>query len=186
MIDRYRIEGHAIVSADDRIADSTGNTPHELDNEADWLRFQSALDEAAVVVLGRLSHAANRNTRGRNRLVISSAASGIERLEEAWWWNPAEASINEVLAKAAPGGGIVAVPGGRLVFDLFRSHGFDAFHLARANKVRLPGGVPIFSAIADGVTAEDILSGDGLVPGPVEVIDGDADVTLVTWRQREA
>jgi hypothetical protein len=184
MIPGYRIEGHAIVSADDRIADPEGNTPPELSNEADWLRFQRALDAAAVVVVGRLSHHANPNTRRRNRLVVSSSATGCERRADAWWWNPAGTPFAEALRLAAPGGGIVAVPGGRLIFDLFRTIGFDAFHLARCGDVRIPGGVPLFSAIDVGVPADAVLAADGLVAGTPEVLDPIANVTLVVW-QRE-
>jgi hypothetical protein len=180
----YRIEGHAIVSADDRIAGADGDTPPELNNDADWLRFQRALDAAAVVVLGRLSHAANPNTARRNRLVVSSSAKGVERRSDGWWWNPAEAPFTVALKAAAPGGGIVAVPGGHLIFDLFLGTGFDAFHLARSANVRIPDGVPLFSAIADGRSAEEVLAGAGLVAGPPEMLDDAANVTLVTWRRR--
>jgi hypothetical protein len=183
MIHGYRIEGHAIVSADDRIADPDGNTPPELSNEADWMRFQRALGEAAVVVLGRLSHDANPNTRRRNRLVVSSSATGCERRSDAWWWNPAGTPFPDALRLAAPGGGIVAVPGGRLIFDLFRMIGFDAFHLARCAEVRIPGGVPLFSAIDVGVPADAVLASDGLVAGTPEVLDAIANVTLVVWKR---
>lgn len=179
----YRIEGHAIVSADDRIATAEGETPASLSNEADWLRFQAALDESTVVVLGRLSHEANPNTARRNRLVVSTAASGVERRSDGWWWNPAEAPLPVALKSAAPDGGIVAVPGGHLIFDLFLKIGFDAFHLARATQVRIPGGVPLFSAIEPGRHAEDVLAGAGLAAGPVETLDEAAGVTLVIWRR---
>lgn len=179
----YRIEGHAIVSDDDRIAAADGATPPALRNDADWTRFQNALDAAAVTVLGRRGHEANANPKRRNRLVLSSSAKGIERRADAWWWNPAEAPLTDALRRAAPGGGIVAVPGGRPVFDLFLAAGFDAFHLARANGVRIPGGIPLFSAIESGHTAEDVLLGAGLAPGPNEVLDAEARVTLTVWRR---
>jgi hypothetical protein len=186
MIGNYRIEGHAIVSGDDRIAAPDGETPPELSNEADWLRFQRALDEAAVVVVGRLSHEANPNVRRRNRLIVSSSVSGIERRSDGWWWNPKALPLVDALAKAAPDGGVVAVPGGRLIFDLFRSFGFDAFHLARCEKVLLPGGVPLFSAVDAGMTAAAVLTSDGLVAGPCEILDPKANVSLVVWRRPEA
>jgi hypothetical protein len=180
---KYRIEGHAIVSVDDRIATPDGETPAALSNEADWLRFQAALDESAVVVLGRLSHEANPNTARRNRLIVSTAAGGVERRSDGWWWNPAEAPLPVALKSAAPNGGIVAVPGGRLIFDLILKIGFDAFHLARATQVRIPDGVPLFSAIGPRRNAEDVLTGAGLVAGPVETLDETAGVTLVIWRR---
>ncbi|MEJ0011521.1 MAG: hypothetical protein WDM94_02635 [Bauldia sp.] len=182
----YRIEGHAIVSADGCIAGADGNTPASLNNEADWLRFQAALDMAAVVVVGRYSHEVNPNTMRRNRLVISSSAHGVERRADAWWWNPSQASLSAALHSAAPRGGIVAVPGGREVFDLFLASGYDAFHLARVAGVTLPGGVPLFTALGNGQTPETLLAAAGLESGPAETLDAAAGVTLVTWRRAAA
>jgi len=175
--------GHAIVSADDRIADRTGATPASLRNDADWARFQAALDRAAVTVLGRLGHEANPNLKGRNRLVLSSSARGIERRPEAWWWNPAEATLAEALAMAAPRGGIVAVPGGRRVFDRFLAVGYDAFDLARVAGVFLPDGILIFSAIREGQTAEAALAANGLRPEPPTMLDEAAGVALTVWQR---
>ncbi len=178
---RYVLHGHAIVSADGRIADASGRTPPSLRVEADWVRFQAALDRAAVTVLGRLGHEANPNVRGRNRLVLSASVRGVARRDGAWWWNPAEASLADALAAAAPAGGIVAVPGGRRVFDLFLEVGYDAFDLARAGDVFLPDGVPLFSAIADGETADAVLASRGLVADPPVVLD--PRVSLTRWRK---
>ena len=177
----YRIEGHAIVSDDERIAGPDGRTPPALSNEADWLRFQVALDAAAVVLLGRRSHEANPNQARRNRVVVSSSAAGIERRGDAWWWNPAEAPLTGALKTAAPEGGIVAVSGGHLVFDLLLATGFDAFHLARVGGMLIPGGVPLFSAIEGGRIAAEVFAGNGLRAGPTEILDERADVTLTTW-----
>jgi hypothetical protein len=184
MIGPWRIHGHAIVSADDRIAGPDGLTPPQLRNEADWRRFQQALDVAAVTALGRLGHEANPNARGRNRLVLSSSAAGVERRVDGWWWNPAEAPLEEALRQAAPGGGIVAVPGGRRVFDLFLGLGFDEFHLARAESVRLPGGIPILSDVAEGRPATLLLVAHGLVADKTEAIDSTGNVTLTRWHRR--
>ena len=179
----YKIHGHAIVSADDRIADADGRVPAALHNDADWQRFQAALDAAAVTVLGRHGHERNPNPLGRNRLVLSSSAIGIERRNDAWWWNPAKASLKEALAKVAHGGGIIAVVGGRHVFDLFLAVGFDQFDLARAARVKIPGGIPIFSAILAGRSAEEVLAGNGLSTGDAESLDRAAGVTLSVWRR---
>ena len=181
MIGRWWIEGHAIVSADDRIAGPDGLTPPSLRNDADWARFQSALDAAAVTVLGRLAHEANPNAKGRNRLVLSSSARGVERRADAWWWNPAEASPEAALDEAAPAGGTVVVPGGRRVFDLFLAIGYDAFDLARAEAVRIPGGIPIFSSVTGGSTAAAVLAAAGLVADKPQVIDSDARISLTQW-----
>ncbi len=110
--------------------------------------------------------------------------SGVERRADAWWWNPADAPLEDALHRAAPGGGIVAVPGGRRVFDLFLALGFDEFHLARAETVRIPGGIPIFSSLADGRPAEAVLAAHGLLADETEVLDSTAHVTLARWRCR--
>ena len=108
MIGAFRIEGHAIVSADDRIADAGGAMPPALHNEADWRNFQAALRVAAVVVLGRRSHELSPNPAKHRRLVMSSSVPGIERRPDAWWWNPAGIPTAEALANVAPGGGVAA------------------------------------------------------------------------------
>jgi hypothetical protein len=183
VIDGYSIEGHAIVSADDRIADASGQTPAVLRNEADWQRFQAALDRAVVTALGRLAHEANPNHKGRNRMVLSASARGIERRDDAWWWNPAEVDLAEALAVAAPVAGTIAVPGGRRVFDLFLSIGFDAFYLARVPTAKLPDGIPIFSEVTAERGADDVLASHGLVAGKQEILDPAAGVELVSWRR---
>jgi hypothetical protein len=179
----YQIEGHAIISVDGRIAGKDGRTPPALRNEADWLRFQAALDAAALVVLGRIGHEHNPNTARRNRMVVSSTAKAIERRADAWWWNPAETSLADALRVAAPQGGVVAVPGGRRVFDLFLGIGYDAFHLARVAGVKIAKGIPVFSGVDSDMLPEEILVGAGLVPDPPEVLDRNKGVTLVTWRR---
>lgn len=179
---RYRIEGHAIISADDMIADASGAMPKTLRNPADWARFQAALDRAVVVVLGRHSHEATPNPRRRNRLVMTRSVAGLERRPDGWWWNPEGVDIAEALAMVAPAGGNVAVPGGREVFDFFLGAGFDAFHLARIAGVMLPGGVPAFSACADGTSADAVLAARGMIAGETETLDAEAGVTLTAWR----
>ncbi len=182
----YQIHGHAIVSADDRIADRNGVTPPSLRNERDWARFQASLDLAAVTVLGRLGHEANPNLKGRNRLVLSSSVRGIERRADAVWWNPAEALFDDALALAAPFGGVVAVPGGRRVFDFFLSRGFDEFHLSRATRVTIPDGIPIFTDVSAGRSAAELLAAHGLVADPVEMLDPVAAVDFTRWRLSRA
>jgi len=182
----YAIHGHAIVSSDDRIADADGRTPPSLRNEADWRRFQAALDQAVVTVLGRLGHEANPNAKGRNRLVLSSSARGLERHAGAWWWNPADVTLAEALLRASPAGGIVAVPGGMRVFDWFLAAGYDAFHLARAGRVKLPDGIPVFTAVRDGSSADRVLAAHGLRPEDTAMLDADAGVSLTVWRRDPA
>lgn len=183
MIPGYWLEGHALVSADERIAAADGSMPAELYNDADWARFQQALDESVLVVLGRLSHEARPNARRRRRMVVTSASWGIEHRADTWWWNPAGADIRDALAAAAPEGGRIAIPGGRAVFDLFLAIGFDGFDLARAPRVSLAGGVPVFSGIAEGRTAATLMRASGLALAGTEMLDPDADVVLESWRR---
>lgn len=176
------IHGYAIVSDSDRIAGEDGQTPDALRNDADWAYFQAELDRADLVVLGRLGHAANPNRRDRHRLVLSSTAQGVERRPDAWWWNPAAAPWNEARAIVLPFGGRVAVPGGRRVFDLFLALGYDAFHLSRAKGVHIIGGTPLFTACRDGMSAERVFTGRGLVAREIRVLDPRIPVELTIWR----
>jgi dihydrofolate reductase len=180
---RYTVEGHAILSADDRIADANGDKPKALQNDADWANFQAALDAAVAVVIGRASHEADPDRKQRNRVIVSSKANGLERRDDGWWWNPDAVGWRDMLAKVAPDGGRVAVPGGRRVFDLFLKEGMDEFHLARAHHAHLPGGVPVFSGVGDGKTAEECLAEAGFAPGETRDLDRDAGVTLTVWRR---
>ena len=180
---RHTIYGHAIVSADDRIAAANGETPAALRNDADWERFQAALDAAAVTVLGRHGHARNPNPKGRNRLILSSAAQGIEHHPDGWWWNPALAPIEAALGRAAPGGGVAAIVGGTRVFDLFLDYGYDVFDLVCAEDVYLPEGLPLFSLCDAGRTAASLLGERGLTCGRTVPLDPANRVVLFPWTE---
>jgi hypothetical protein len=182
----WTIVGHAIVSADDRIADVEGRMPQALRNDADWALFQADLDRAQLTVLGRLGHEAHANVRRRPRMVVSSGATGLERRSDAWWWNPADLAWREAVAAVLPLGGMVAVPGGQAVFDLFLREGYDVFALSRAERVLIPDGRVLFSGIAEGSSGEALLRAGGLFPGDARVIDEDAGVTHTVWRRAEA
>lgn len=176
------IHGYAIVSDNDRIADASGRTPAVLRNDADWAYFQAELDRSALLVLGRLGHEAHLNPKGRLRMVLSSSSTGVERRPDGWWWNPDAIPWSEAIRAALPGGGRVAVPGGRRVFDLFLGIGYDAFHLTRAGGAFIPGGVAVFSGCDSGRSAEAILAERGLKPGPRRVLDPGGPVSLTVWR----
>lgn len=179
---RWRIEGHAIVSPEDRIADAEGRFPPALGDANDWARFQAALDACAATVLARASHEATPNAARRLRVVMSRRYRGLTRAAEAWEWNPADVPVPEMLATVVPAGGLIGVPGGRAAFDLFLAHGFDAFHLARNPACALPGGRPVFSGLGPGHSAEDALAAAGLIPGPTEILTPETGVTLTEWR----
>jgi hypothetical protein len=178
-----KIHGHAIVTDDDRIADADGSTPLALRNEADWAYFQAELDKADLIAIGRLAHEANPNFKHRRRLVLSRRAHGLERRADAIWWNPLQAPWREVASALLPGGGRVATPGGQGVFDLFLSIGYEAFHLSRRRGVNAPGGRGLFSACDNGLTAEAVLAGAGLIVGETLALDAVAGVWLSVWRK---
>ncbi len=180
---RWTVEGFAIVSDDDRIADAQGRMPRALMNEADWARFQAELDDSVVTVLGRLGHEAHGNPRGRLRMVVSSRVPALERREDGWWWNPGGLAWDEAIANVAPAGGRVAVPGGQPVFDLFLGIGYDAFHLTRASGVVLPQGRGVFKAVEEGLSAEALFARHGLSPAETVPVDPAAGVHLTMWRR---
>jgi hypothetical protein len=179
---KVEINGFAIVSDDDCIADASGRTPDVLRNDADWAYFQAELNRSALTVLGRLGHEANPNPRGRLRMILSSSSSGLERRSDGWWWSPEKLPWDQAIRTVLPEGGRIAVPGGRRVFDLFLKIGYDAFHLTRAEGVTVPNGTRLFSASTDGRNAEDILSASGLTPGERQILDPSVPVTLTIWR----
>ncbi len=176
------IHGYAIVSLDDRIADADGAMPASLHNDADWAYFQSELDRAELVALGRASHEATPNLERRRRLVLSRQGRGLELRDDGLWWNPLALPWSEVASGVLAQGGRVAVPGGQAAFDLFLALGYTAFHLSRA-ATRLPGGRALFSACERGETADAVLAASGLTPGPTSLIDPAAGVTLTVWRR---
>ena len=75
---------------------------------------------------------------------------------------PRRITWEEVATRLMPNGGVVAVGGGQVVFDLFLMIGFDGFHLSRAHGVKLPGGRSVFSACDKGVPAAIVIEQHGL------------------------
>ena len=138
------ITGYAIVSDDDKIAGADGMTPVSLRNEKDWELYQRAQELADLVVFARRSHELEPNIHGTLRLVVSREAAGLEQRPDSWWWDPRATTWEEVAARLLPNGGLVAVGGGQVVFDLFLMIGFDGFHLSRAHGINLPGGRSVF------------------------------------------
>jgi dihydrofolate reductase len=183
MIGSLRIEGFAIVSADGMLADRTGHMPDALKIEADQRFFDTSLDRVAAVVHGRHSHEGQANSPRRRRLIVTRRVSAIEPDPEnpmARLWNPTGISFVAACAAVGVEEGTVAIIGGTDVFGMFLDLGYDAFHLSRADKVRLPGGRPVFPQVP-AQTPEEVLATHGLRPGERRVLDAQADVSLVTW-----
>ena len=172
------IVGHAIVSADGMIATRDHRTPPELRSEADWLHFQAALDQARLVVMGRIGHE-DRPNAGRLRLVPTTRVARLDvdpADPRAILWNPAAVPADAVIAELGITEGIVAVTGGTRVFDLFLPL-LTAFELARVASVTVPDGLPCFSA----GDPRQVLTAEGL--RAVQTIALDAIATLTIWRR---
>ena len=183
MPEPLRIEGFAIVSSDGMLADRAGHMPDALKIEADQRFFATSLDRVEAVVHGRHSHEGQPNSARRRRLILTRRVSAIEPDPAdlmARLWNPAGVSFSAACAALGVARGTVAIIGGTDVFGHFLDIGYDAFHLSRANKVRLPGGRPVFPQVP-AQTPEDVLTSHGLHPGERRTLDAQADATLATW-----
>ena len=178
----FRIEGYAIASADGMIADATGFMPDSLKIEADQRFYLEALDRAALVAHGRLSHECQPDSHARRRLILTRRAPDLAPDPDnpnTRLWNPAGATLEEACAAVGCEAGTIAIAGGTEVFSLFLKIGYDDFYLARAVKVRLPGGVPVFCQGRFGQAPEDVLREAGLKPAETRWLDG--EVSLVRW-----
>ena len=180
-----RIEGYVIVSADGMIADAKGEMPDSIRNSADQHYFQNGLDRAAAIVHGRHSHEGGPRAARRKRLVVSRQIATIAPNPDypnALSWNPLGASLDEALAKLGVSDGTVAIIGGRDVFSQFLPL-YDAFHLSRASKAKIPNGLSVFTEAGPNATPEDVLARHGLRPGPHRDLDPEAGVSVVTWQR---
>jgi hypothetical protein len=179
---RLRIEGYAIASADGMIADATGFMPGSLKFEADQRFFLESLDRVQVVCHGRLSHEGDPESSARRRLILTRRVPDLALDPDhanTWLWNPAGATLEEACAAVGCRTGTLAIVGGTEVFSLFLKIGYDVFYLARAEQVRLPGGVPVFCQSRFGQSPEDVLRDGGLKP--VETRQFEHEVSLVKW-----
>ncbi len=177
-----RIEGYAIASVDGMIADATGFMPNSLKFEADQRFFLKSLDRVQVVCHGRLSHEGDAELPSRRRLVLTRRVRNLAPDPDnpnTWLWNPAGATLDEACAAVGCGAGTLAIAGGTEVYSLFLTIGYDVFYLARAEEVRLPGGVPVFSQGRFGQSPEDVLRDAGLKPA--ETLRLEPEVSLVKW-----
>lgn len=186
MIGPYRVEGYAIVSADDMIADGDGEMPGTIRNDADQKFLQNELDRAAAVIHGRHSYEGGPRAGRRKRLILTRQVAVIApdpSHPNALLWNPGGAALETALEALGVAAGVIAVIGGTEVFGFFLPF-YDAFHLSRAARAKIPGGRPLFPQVGALATAEDVLAGYGLSPGPRRDLDAAAGVTLTTWERR--
>jgi dihydrofolate reductase len=178
-----RIEGFVIVSADGMIADSNGEMPESIRNDADQRFFQNNLDHVAVIVHGRHSHEGGPHADRRRRIILTRRIAALapdSSHPNALLWNPHGASFDHALAEIGATDGTVAIIGGTEVFSMFLPS-YDSFHLSRAAKARIPGGLPVFTEVGPNATPQDVLTRHGLKPGPQRDLDVAAAVSVVTW-----
>jgi dihydrofolate reductase len=178
-----RIEGFAIISADGMLADAQGVMPPSLKIEADQRFFHGSLDKAGAVVHGRYSHEGGPNAPKRPRLIVTRRVPGIAPHPEnpkAVLWNPAGAPFSDAWKMLGVDGGLLAVIGGTEIFGIFLDIGYDAFHLTRADHVRLPGGRPVFPQVPR-MTPDDVLRSRGYRIGDTRLLDRENDLRLFTW-----
>ena len=180
MIGAFRIIAHAIASADGMIADATGAQPASLQLEADARYFTASLDSVEAIVHGRQSHEGQPNSARRRRLVLTRHVASLAPDPDhpnSRLWNPAGAPLDEALAALGVKSGTIAVIGGPQVYSLFLKWGYDVFHLSRAVKVRLPGGLPVFSRDKFGGDPEAAMTAAGLRPSLTRRLDEEVSVT---------
>lgn len=171
------------MSADGFIADPHGRFPEVLRNEADQRFFRAALDRAAAIAVGRVTHEQEPN-RGRRRLVLTRRVKAFlpdPKDSQALFWNPDGAPFEAARLALGLRQGMLAVIGGAEVYAVFLAIGYDAFHLSVSHRVRMGAGATVFPGITEGRTVQDVLKGHGLRPGPVRLLDPAGGVTLVTW-----
>jgi dihydrofolate reductase len=181
MIGAYRIDAYAIASTDGMIADANGVQPTSLQLDADRRHFQNGLDHVDAVVHGRHSHEGHPNSAGRRRLIVTRQVAGVAPdldNPKTELWNPAGASFEDACAALGLSSGTIAVIGGPQVYTLFLKLGYDRFRLTRAVKVRLPGGLPVFTRETFG-EPNAALAAAGLKAGPIQWLDD--QVTLTDW-----
>ena len=141
--------------------------PTSLKFEADQRFFLEALDRAAVVAHGRLSHEGQPDSHMRRRLILTRRAPDLAPDPEnpnTWLWNPAGATLEEACAAVGCGAGTMAIAGGTEVFSLFLKIGYDVFYLARADRSASAWRRSGLCQGRFGQSPEDVLRDAGLKP----------------------
>jgi hypothetical protein len=180
------IEGFAIVSANGMLAASDGFMPNSLKFEEDQQFLDEALDAAALLVHGRISHEMQENSHKRRRLLLTrkTGAFSDQPVEpNVWLWNPSATPFAEVCERLAIDEGVVAVLGGTAAYDLFLAD-YAKFHLCRADKVVLPGGVPVLTGVGDDNPPDNVLRGAGLTLAKETALNPEAGLRQQLWVRR--
>ena len=184
-MDKLRIEGYVIVSADGMLADTHNVMPAALKFPGDAAFFSQALDGADLIVHGRNSYEDQPNSPKRRRLVVTRKVAGLAPDPEkplSTLWNPAGASFEAACQAAGVDSGTVAIIGGPVVFDMFMDR-YDTFFLSLAPHVSLPEGAPCFTSVAPGRSPQPVLTAHGLVPANQLMLDPADEVSVTAWKR---
>jgi hypothetical protein len=160
-----------------------GLMPNSLKFQPDLEFLDQALDAAALLVHGRKSHEAQGNSASRRRLLLTRSAGPFSTIPvepNVWPWNPGVTPFSHVRRALGIESGVVAILGGTAAYDMFLPL-YARFHLSRAGKVALPGGVPVFSAVREGRPPQDVLHAAGLALVAEYTLDKDCDLHQQTW-----
>jgi len=182
---KISIEGFAIVSRDGMLAAEDGLMPDSLKFDKDQHFLDRALDDAVLLVHGRMSHECQPNSCNRRRLLLTRSCGPFSPAPvepNVWHWNPETTPFPEICKALGIDSGVVAVLGGTAAYDMFLPF-YAAFHLCRANKVSLPGGVPVLSAVRDGHPPDKVLGGAGLKLAEEITLDPTHELRHQTWRR---
>jgi hypothetical protein len=107
------------------------------------------------------------------------AIEAVEENPNARFWNPSGATLVEACEDIGCFSGLLGILGGPEVYSHFLTLGYDLFVLCEAVKVTLPGGVPVFSEMQQGLTAGAVLERAGLRVSEDRLLD--EEVRLMIW-----
>ncbi|GLH83107.1 MULTISPECIES: dihydrofolate reductase [unclassified Bradyrhizobium] len=184
-MNKLRLEGYVIVSADGMLADSHNVMPAALKFPGDAMFFSDALDSADLIVHGRNSYEDQPNSPKRRRLVVTRAVAALAPDTEkplSTLWNPAGASFEAACDAAGVNAGRVAIIGGPIVFEMFMDR-YDTFFLSFAPHVSLPGGAPCFPGVGPERSPQQVLTAHGLAPANQLMLDPAHDVSVTAWKR---
>lgn len=179
-----RIEGYVIVSADGMLADAHGVMPATLKFDADQKFFDTALDDANLIVHGKYSFEDQPRSPQRKRIILTRSVAALApdpSNPKAILWNPAGASFEGACRHAGVTTGTAAIIGGPGVFEMFMDR-YDTFWLSQAHRLEIPDGTGCFPGVPSR-SPQDILAAHGLTPTETRVLDAAREVDVTAWRR---
>ncbi len=179
-----RIVGFAIVSEDGMLAGADRVMPDSLKFDADQKYFADGMDAVEVSIHGKHSHEQQPHSGRRHRITVTHDVPGAApdpKEPKGILWNPSGAPFEQAWAALKLKDASLGVVGATSVFGMFLDS-YDEFHLTRAPKVTLPGGVPVFPGVPEQ-TPEQIMRTHGLESGETKTLDAQHGITVTVWRR---